>query len=219
MHYAGLSKPEVVRLRAEQGIPELDLSRYSGIIAGGSPYDVCTPEDKKSPTQIQVEADFNRLFDKLIKQDFPFIGSCCGNAMLGNYLGASISRKYGEPVSGVDLQLTTAGKQDPLLQGIPTQFRVLLGHKEACDDTPPGSVLLAKGSQCLVQMFRVGQNIYATQFHPEGDPESFTFRIGIYKDHGYFPPETADQLSASLQGEHTPHAHQILKNFVNRYRV
>ena len=95
---------------------------------------------------------------------------------------------------------------------------MLLGHKEACDDVPPGAVLLASSKACPVQMFRLQQNIYATQFHPEADAKVFRLRIEVYKDHGYFPAETAADLIAQVANEDTPFAQRILKRFVDRYR-
>jgi GMP synthase (glutamine-hydrolysing) len=114
--------------------------------------------------------------------------------------------------------LTAEGKQDPLLEGMPDRFRVFLGHKEACDSVPAGCVLLATNAACPVQMFRLGRNIYATQFHPEGDAEGFTLRINIYKNHGYFPPESAQELIEAVVNEETPEAKLILKRFVDRFR-
>ena len=96
---------------------------------------------------------------------------------------------------------------------------MLLGHKEACDDVPPGAVLLARGEACPVQMFRLRSNVYATQFHPEGDLEGFTVRIRVYKNHGYFAPDTAFDLIEAVAREDTPFAKKILERFVNRYRL
>jgi GMP synthase (glutamine-hydrolysing) len=94
---------------------------------------------------------------------------------------------------------------------------VLLGHKEACDEVPRGAVLLMTGEACPVQMFRVGENVYATQFHPEGDAEGFTTRIHVYKHHGYFEPHEADALITAVADAQTPHAQDILARFVRRY--
>jgi len=67
-------------------------------------------------------------------------------------------------------------------------------------------------------MFRVKRNVYATQFHPEGDPAGFSIRIRTYRNHGYFPPEEADDLISSLSGEETPVPQAMLRRFVERYR-
>jgi GMP synthase (glutamine-hydrolysing) len=218
--YGRLTDSEIVRLRAEQsGLQNINLDRYAAIIVGGSPFDISTEPHRKSATQIMVENGFNELFEDVISKDFPFLGCCSGNGLLGNYLGASISKKYAEPVGGATIRLSEAGKIDPLLKGFPNSFRVLLGHKEACDNTPPSAVLLASNAACPVQMFKVKNNIYATQFHPEADAEGFTVRINIYRDNGYFPAESAEKLIAAVENEETPEAQLLLKRFVDAYRV
>jgi GMP synthase (glutamine-hydrolysing) len=95
---------------------------------------------------------------------------------------------------------------------------VLLGHKEACDATPAGATLLVTGAACPVQMFRVGQNVYATQFHPEGDAEGFAVRIRAYRHHGYFEPDEVERLIDAVRAQPTPYAQEILRRFVARYR-
>ncbi len=220
LRYSGLREDEVVRARVEHtGLPVIELSDYSAIIVGGSPFDMSTPQDAKSEIQIKVENDFMALFERIVKMDFPFLGACSGNSLLGKFCGARISTRYAESVGGIDIVLTDEGTKDPLLKGFPETFRVLLGHKEACDDVPPGAVLLASSKTCPVQMFRLGTNVYATQFHPEADLEGFTIRINAYKSHGYFAPETAQELIAAIANEDTPEAKRILNRFVRRYRA
>jgi GMP synthase (glutamine-hydrolysing) len=137
--------------------------------------------------------------------------------LLGKYLDTPISTKYREPVSCVTLTITEAGTRDPLLKGFPTQIDVLLGHKEAVNTTPEGATLLMTGDACPVQMFRVGDNVYATQFHPEGDAEEFALRIDTYRNHGYFKPQEAEELKQRVSQKPTPYAQAILRRFVERY--
>ena len=73
------------------------------------------------------------------------------------------------------------------------------------------------GSACPVQMFRIGENVYATQFHPEADPEEFALRIDTYRNHGYFEPHEADDLKKRVSQKPTPYAQEILRRFVERY--
>ena len=218
LKYGGLEENKTRRIRIEQGgIPLLALDDYSAIIVGGSPFDISTPEAEKPKIQKKIEQDFKRLFDDVLAQDFPFLGACSGNGLLGSYLGTGISGQYSEPVGSAMVILTTEGKRDPLLSGFPEQIKVLLGHKEACDTTPEGATLLIRGTACPVQMFRVGRNVYATQFHPEGDSEGFIVRINAYKHHGYFAPEHAQHLIEAVSKEETPFAQEILRRFVRRY--
>ncbi len=218
LKYGGLEIENTHRIRIEKnGIPDLSLDDYSAIIVGGSPFDISTPQDDKSAIQLKIEDDFKHLFDKIVSVDFPFLGACSGSGLLGSYLGSSISTKYCEPVSCVKLTITEAGQKDPLLAGFPNQIFVLLGHKEACDSTPDGATLLMTGVACPVQMFRVGNNVYATQFHPEGDIEGFTIRIHAYKHHGYFKPHEAEELIMAFSQEETPYPQKMLNRFVTRY--
>jgi len=218
LEHSGLRPDDVCRIRIEQsGFPAVDLNAYSAVIVGGSPFDITAPDNEKSAIQREVETGFNDLFRHVVPNDFPFLGACSGNGLLGHYLGARLSSKYAEPVGGVTVTITDDGKKDPLLAGFPQQIRVLLGHKEACDEVPESATLLVKGDACPVQMFRVGSNVYATQFHPEGDCKGFTVRIHAYKNHGYFPSDEAESLIETVAKEETPHAQQILRRFVERY--
>lgn len=219
LKYGGLQAADTHRLRIEkQGIPpNLNLDDYAAIVVGGSPFDISTPQDRKTASQIQIEADFTKLLKNVVDRDFPFLGACSGNGLLGHYLGAPISTRYGEPVSCTTLDITETGQQDKLLQGLPNQIDVLLGHKEAVDITPEGATLLMTGKACPVQMFRVGQNVYATQFHPEADAEEFSLRIDIYRNHGYFKPHEAEELKQRVSQKPTPYAQEILRRFVECY--
>jgi GMP synthase (glutamine-hydrolysing) len=212
-----LHRNQVRRIRLDQEIPEVDLDDYTAVIAGGSPFDISTHESEKSRVQKDIETFYEKLFDRMIPADFPYLGCCSGNGLLGRYLGAPISGTYSEPIGSVNIRLTGAGRQDRLLTGLPKTFDALVGHKEACDEVPPGALLLATSPSCPVQMFRLGKNIYATQFHPEADSWEFILRIKTYKDYGYFEPEEADGLIEAVRHADTPMAREILRRFVQAH--
>ncbi len=219
LKYGNLNESDVHRIRIEKtGIPPLKLDNYCAVIVGGSPFDISTPDNAKTTIQKDIENSFRLFFDEVVPRDFPFLGACSGNGLLGHYLGAEITGKYSEPVGGATVQLTEEGKQDPILAGFPDKIRVLLGHKEACDQIPPGAVLLIRGGACAVQMFRCGNNVYATQFHPEGDADGFQTRINTYRNHGYFNSDRMEELILAVSTEETPYANAILKRFVERYK-
>ncbi len=218
LRVAKIPESAIHRIRVEQQYDtDINLEDYCAIIAGGSPFDVSLDEDKKSEVQKQVELFFDRLFDQMIPSDFPFLGACSGNGLLGRYCGTEISGKYSEEIGSVMVTITEEGLNDPLLRGLPTTFEAMVGHKEACDEVPPGSVLLVTSHICPIQMFRIKNNIYATQFHPEADAEEFIVRIKIYKHSGYFAPERADELIEEMKKVHTPEPKEILRRFIHRY--
>jgi len=81
-----------------------------------------------------------------------------------------------------------------------------------------GAVHLASSVERPVQAFRVGSNVYATQFRPELDADSLCTRIDIYQNYGYFPLETAGDLKAAARLRDARHAPSILRRFAQRYR-
>ena len=83
-------------------------------------------------------------------------------------------------------------------KAFPERFTVFTGHKESAQELPPGTAHLLSSEPCPYQMFRYKTNVYATQFHPEADCESFEMRIRIYKDMGYFAPEDSGRLVTDL---------------------
>ena len=68
-----------------------------------------------------------------------------------------------------------------------------------------------------MQAFRVGANVYATQFHPELDMAGLCTRIEVYKHAGYFDPDEADEIKAPAARSDVSWAPAILRGFVRRY--
>ncbi len=216
--YLGVAEHELVRHRLERDeLGRVDLDRWSGILLGGSPYNATDPWELKTPAQRRVEAELRALMDVVVSADFPLLGACYGTTTVGDHQGAVIDRTFAEPVSSVTISLTQDGVADPLLAGMPSVFDAFVGHKEAVSTLPAHCVLLASSPTCPVQMFRVGANVYATQFHPELDVAGLCTRVDVYKHAGYFPPEEADQVKAMAWAADVVHPPQILRTFVARY--
>lgn len=217
----GLTVEEVHRIRLDQdAIPDgLDLSAYSGVIVGGGPGCVSDVPEDKSPVERRIEDAVLGLMPEITGRDLPFLGCCYGIGVLGHHLGGCVSKdNYGEPVGATLCEVTPDGAGDPLLAGLPDRFHAFVGHKEALQALPEGAVHLLSSGPCPYQMIRYGQNVYATQFHPEADSDGFELRIRIYRDKGYFPPGDADRLIALCRGSDVHVPERILRNFVLRYR-
>lgn len=219
---SGLSAADAVRIRLDQqALPkDFELENYAGVIVGGGPGCVSDPADKKTEIEARIEAAVMGLMPQITQRDFPFLGCCYGIGILGHHLGRVVSKDaYAEDVGTADCSLTDAGRDDPLLAGMPLRFDAFVGHKEAVQRLPQGCTHLVSSPTCRFQMIRFGQNVYATQFHPEADSDGFEVRINIYKHRGYFRPEDADRLIAMCRAAdvHAPKA--VLRNFVRRYQT
>jgi GMP synthase (glutamine-hydrolysing) len=218
LRFTGLPAEHLHRIRMEAArLPELDLDDYAGILLGGTPFNSSDPPASKSPVQRRVEDELARLLDRVVERDFPFFGACYGVGALAAHQGGVIDRTYAEPLSCVPIELTPAGLEDPLLAGVPARFDAFVGHKEACRVLPPSAVLLATSAACPVQMFRVQQNVYATQFHPELDAPGICARARIYQHYGYFPADELEDLVGRLALGVATEPGRLLKNFVARY--
>ena len=218
LRFTGLDEGELVRRRLEaEPLGAIDLDDYSGIFVGGGPFNASDPPEKKSAVQRRVEAEISGLLDEVIARDFPFFGACYGIGTVGAHQGAIIDGTYREPISVVEVHRTDAGAADPLLVDMPDTFAAFVGHKEAISALPASATLLVRGDTCPVQMFRVGQNVYATQFHPECDVEGISTRIRAYADHGYFAAGELDLTLAAVRRLPVVHTGGILRRFVVRY--
>ncbi|WP_102144279.1 glutamine amidotransferase [Mycobacterium hubeiense] len=218
MRFAGLDADSLHRIRlTHRPLGMIDLDDWSGIILGGGPYNVSDAAESKSETQQRVESELLPLIADIVERDFPFLGCCYGVGTLGSIIGATVDRTYSEPVGAVTITLTPQAHDDPLFSGLPDVFDAYGGHKEAATSLPPDVVRLAESSDCPVQAFRVGANVYATQFHPELDADGICTRIDVYKNHGYFAPETAESLKSAARQHNIEHPPEILRRFARRY--
>jgi len=218
LRFAGLAELQLHRLRLEQRpLGRIDPADWSGILIGGSPFNSSDPEESKSAVQHRVEAELGELLDHVIAADFPFLGACYGIGTLGTHQGGVVDGTYGEPVGAVPITMTEAGRRDPLFAGMPATFEAFVGHKEAVRRLPGHAVLLADSPACPVQAFKIGENVYATQFHPELDVPGICTRIDVYKHAGYFPATDAETIKATARASDVVHPPRILRTFVRRY--
>jgi GMP synthase (glutamine-hydrolysing) len=218
LHITGLAERDLHRARLEaRPLGDVDLGEWSGIFLGGGPFNSSDPKEKKSPVQVRVESDLRGVLDRLIAEDFPFLGACYGIGTLGSHQGAVIDRQYAEPVGAIPITLTEQGRQDPVFGGLPDVFEAFVGHKEAISRLPRHAVLLAGSATCPVQAFRIGSHVYATQFHPELDVAGLCTRVDVYKYAGYFAPEEAEGIKALARASSVVHPPTILRRFVARY--
>lgn len=209
---AGLAPAMLHQLRLERERPKaLDLERYGGVIVGGGPYNAS--DESKSAVQLEVEAWFDDHLAEVLETDFPFFGACYGVGLLGTVGRGRVSRKHGEEAAVVEVSVTPEGASDPVLAGLPERFHAMVGHKEAIEELPAGATLLATGASCPVQMFRLGRNAYASQFHPELDADTFEQRLRIYADQGYYQPGGNDRAVADARRFDVARSAQVLRNF------
>jgi GMP synthase (glutamine-hydrolysing) len=215
---AALDERDVRRVRLEQEeLGPLDLGDWSGIVLGGGPWNVSDPDADKDDAQRRGEARLRELALQVTAADFPFLGACYGIGTLGTLAGGVVDREFGEPIGPMTIELTGDGRADQLFGVLPESFTALLGHKEAVSRLPDGAVLLASSATCAVQAFRLGTNVYATQFHPELDLDGIIARTAAYRNFGYFEPHEADEVVDRSREAVITEPPRILARFVELF--
>jgi GMP synthase (glutamine-hydrolysing) len=98
----------------------------------------------------------------------PTLGICLGAQLAAAALGG---RAYpgpaGEELGWTKVELTEAGRADPVTGALSEPAELFEWHHDVFDP-PPGATLLAGGAVYPSQAFRLG-SVVAVQFHPEVD--------------------------------------------------
>jgi GMP synthase (glutamine-hydrolysing) len=98
----------------------------------------------------------------------PALGICLGAQLAAAALGGrSYPGPDGEELGWTKVELTDAGRADPVLGALQEPAELFEWHHDTFDP-PPGATVLAGGAVYPSQAFRLG-SVVAVQFHPEVD--------------------------------------------------
>src|SRR5947209_3716808 len=106
----------------EASIP--DPGGYDAFFILGGPQS--TNEDDRYPYLAQEKV----LLRQAVEQDIPFLGICLGGQLLAGALEAQVVRHVTSEIGFFEVQLTEAGKDDPLFEGLPGYQQVIQWHDD-----------------------------------------------------------------------------------------
>lgn len=210
---AQLAKHDLVR----EPLPDDVFERFGGFFIGGSPFNATDPASSKTDVQIRLESDLERIAARAAEAETAALFTCYGIGVVTRLLGGEVSRAYPEDTGPTVVELTPEGRSDPLFGGLATRFSALTAHKEGSASPPPGGVLLATNDGCPVQAYRVGERLYATQFHPEPTTKAFTERMAVYRDDGYFAAHDYDRIAAQVLAASVTEPVRLLRAFARAF--
>src|SRR5206468_12997993 len=153
----------------------------------------------------------------------PFLCVCLGCQMLARARGGRVVQSpAGWEIGAVEVALTTAARLDPLFEGLPSPLPVLATHEDRVETLPPGAVLLSGNASAPIQSFRVGDNVWGVQFHPEATIGILRELIALRRDrlttdaraHGRPAEGHVDRLLARLDQHDPMPGRALLDNFV-----
>jgi len=105
------------------------------------------------------------LLRELLDRGVPLLGLCLGGQMVAAAAGAEPRRATRPEIGWHRVEVTEAGREDPLLGPLAPGFEAFQWHSYEFP-LPPGAVAVARSEVCL-QAARVGERAWAIQFHPE----------------------------------------------------
>ena len=159
--------------------PSTDRLQHADmILLGGSGHYSVASEPGRSrprPAFLDRALDCMRQIHCLAK---PTFASCWGFQAMARAMGGQCVNDLPNAELGtIELQLTEAGRADPIFGVLPPVFAAQAGHEDHVTRLPPDAELLASSPRMPEQAFRfIGRPIYCTQFHPELDRQAMLER-------------------------------------------
>lgn len=151
---------ETVELDEGEPIPPLD--GFDLLVAMGGPMDVW--QEAELPWLI-AEKQAIRTFVRDLAR--PYLGICLGHQLLADALGGSVGLMKAPEVGLANVNLTQAGRADPIFGGFPDEIECFQWHGAEVKELPKGAVVLAGNAATPVQAIRWGEHAYGFQYHIE----------------------------------------------------
>jgi GMP synthase (glutamine-hydrolysing) len=157
-----------IRVHAGDAVPRA-LDDIDGIVSLGGP-------QSAADDSIPWLASEMRLMRAASVECVPVLGVCLGAQILARALGGTVGR-MAAPSAGLGrVDLTPAGREDPLFRGLAWYGTWPGSHQDEVTQLPPDARVLARSEACPVEAFACGVFSYGVQFHPEWSASAFVSR-------------------------------------------
>ncbi|MCP5075985.1 MAG: type 1 glutamine amidotransferase [Rhodobacteraceae bacterium] len=164
------------------------IDGYDALWVLGGPMDVW--QEDQYPW-LKAEKAF--IKEAVMEKGTHFLGLCLGHQLLAEVLGGSVGPSETPEIGVMDVQLTEAGFDSVLMDGMPEIFPCLQWHSAEVKSLPAGCLVLATSADCAVQAFSWQNRAHSVQFHLEVEADTIANWAGI--------PEYADALDKALGQE------------------
>lgn len=201
---SGADQAAIRVVDAENGCALPDYDAVAGVVITGS-HDMVSD---RLPWSERAAA----WLPGLVARGIPTLGICYGHQLLAHALGGAVGNNpNGREFGTVNIELTAAAADDPLLGGLPARLPVQVCHTQSALKLPPGTRRLAHSARDANQAFVIGESAWGVQFHPEFDAEVVAAYIREYAARLRAEGQDPDALSAGCH--ETPHGAAILRRF------
>jgi len=148
----------------EGGSLPADLSGFDAMLCMGGPMD--TWMEDEYPWLIEEK---RRIHDWVVTMGKPFLGFCLGCQLLGEVLGGEVVQSKPPEIGVLDIDMTTASRQDLLFSEYPATIKAVQWHSYEVQglESNPEVIVLGSSGNTKYQIFKYRNNAYAVQFHVE----------------------------------------------------
>lgn len=153
---------------------------------------------------------FDPLATEVIDSDTPVLGVCFGHQYISQLKGGKVITDFkAKEHSLIQVSLNDQGKVDPLFKNIDCSDMFYATHNDRVAELAPEAVRLASSELVDNHAFKIGENSWGVQFHPE-------FYFEIMKDCLISEYQAGEKLEEQICLAMKPHAgQQILSNFID----
>jgi GMP synthase (glutamine-hydrolysing) len=141
-------------------------------------------------------------------KSIPVLGICFGHQLLAELAGGRVgNHPQGLEIGTCAIETTEAAVADPLFGNLPNRFLANTVHYQSVLQLPATAQVMAFNDHDPHHAYRIDNNVWGVQFHPEFD--RFVMR-------GYINAVAArGQSVGSADTAKTPHAESLLRHFVS----
>ena len=185
---------------------------YKAVVVLGGP-------DSANDDNEKMRNELSRIREVITAQ-IPYLGICLGLQTLVKAAGGNVIKSPTKEVGFIDpegnnftVDLSKAGKQDPIFKGMEDSFNVFHLHGETVELTID-MTLLGEGKFCRNQIVRVGSNAYGLQCHFELTPEMFEEWINVDPDLLKLDKEELRYQFEAIKEAYTKVGRMLFRNFL-----
>lgn len=164
------------------------LDQVSGLAVLGGPMNALDYERRPG---LRDEA---KLVRAVVDAGIPVLGVCLGHQIVATSLGAKL---HVGAANEIGMGTVDIVKDDPALGASGSVNPVLHWHNDVVE-LPDGATLLASSDQTPNQAFRLGDSIFAMQFHVEVDKHMLERWLGVDEMFEELSPEVRETLRADF---------------------